>query len=90
MDTQTGSRTVSVINKLPEATQLALEHLIRTATRDGLMVAGFAFTHEPATFAAFGNCNDHADIKLFEVLCGFVRAQREKGLVDRQNVSEVV
>jgi hypothetical protein len=55
---------------LPPDTRDALEHLIRVATQDKVIVAGFAFSVGDAFFLLnFGNCTDHGDVRLYEELC---------------------
>jgi hypothetical protein len=77
------------MTKMPEATQLALEHLIRTASEDKVLIAGFAFGEEPVFIAAFGNCTDHAKIELYELLCQAVSDKKKLGLVEDMPVRRV-
>jgi hypothetical protein len=77
-------------NALPEATQLAIRHLIQTCTEDGVMVAGFAFQAEPPGIASFGNCSDHNEIKLYESLCDMVKIKEAQGMVVLEVVEKPV
>jgi hypothetical protein len=77
-------------NALPEATQLAIRHLIQTASDEGVMVAGFAFRDDPPGITSFGNCSDHNDLKLYESLCDMVKIKEAQGMVILETIEKPV
>lgn len=76
--------------ELPEATRQALHYLLQTAAADGVIIAGFAFRGEPACIISFGNCPDHADFKLYELLCRMSEEKKAQGLVVEDRVQKPV
>jgi DNA-binding ferritin-like protein (Dps family) len=71
-----------------EEVQLALENLIRVASRHKAFVAGFAFSAEPFLIS-FGNCSDVHEIKLYERLVELCEEKRKKGQSVRHIVGEI-
>lgn len=76
--------------QLPDQTKSALTYLLQTASAEGVTVAGFAFKADPPAITNFGNCPDHGDIKLYELLCEMTRAKQAKGLVVAETVQKPV
>lgn len=68
--------------ELPEKVQALLHSLIQQATVDGVVVTGFAFKADPVAITSFGNCTDHADLRLYETLCKFVEEKKQAGMVE--------
>jgi len=70
--------------------QLAVEHLIRTASRHGLVACGFVFGFEKESqmIVNFGNCPDAGELKLYQAIVNLCNAQRAQGKVISVNVKE--
>ena len=67
----------------------AAESLLRTATKYGLVVAGFVFGHNPAFLLNVGSCQDCADSRLYEALCRIAAAKKAEGVVVHERVLPV-
>jgi hypothetical protein len=76
--------------ELPEGTRLALYNLLQQASKDGAVVAGFAFKADPAAITSFGNCSDHSEIKLYEALCQMASDKKKQGLVLEEKIEKPV
>ena len=76
--------------ELPEEVKLALYHLLQVASKYNTIVAGFAFMGEPPAITSFGNCVDHADIKLYQGLCDMYEEKKRAGLVLVEDVQKPV
>lgn len=69
--------------------QLAVEHLMRTANRNGIAVCGFIFAAFPPMLTNFGNCSDAHTLRLYEVLVRMCEEKRKAGKVENILVEEV-
>jgi hypothetical protein len=70
--------------------QALIENLIRVASRNKVIVAGFAFAAEPSPMIFnFGNCGDAGDIRLYELLIKTFDVKRAQGGVTINPVTEV-
>lgn len=74
--------------KIPEQTKQALYYLIQTAQKEGVTIAGFAFSENPPSITNFGNCTDCGEIKLYEKLCEMAEDKRRAGLVQTETVQQ--
>ena len=69
--------------------QLAIEDLLRLAKRRGIIVCGFAFGYKPFMMTNFGNCNDAADLRLYEMLVRYCDDQRKQGNANYIHIGEL-
>jgi len=69
--------------------QHLIEALVRTATRHGAAVAGFAFSLEHKFMVNFGNTTDAHKIELYERLVEICDAKRRAGQVESKPIGEV-
>jgi len=69
----------------PAEVQAAIEDLLRLAAQHKVVVAGFAFCADPASFVNFGNCSDSGDIALYAELCSIADDKVRKGEVRNIN-----
>jgi hypothetical protein len=76
------------MSKAYEDVQLAIENLIRVATRHKAIVVGFAFSSEPFIMN-FGNCKDAHELKLYERLVELCEEKRKKGQSVSHSVGEI-
>jgi len=77
------------MTKEQELVQLAVEDLLRLATRHKVVVCGFAFAGDPPMVVNFGNCSDAHTLKLYETLVNMCEEKRAKGQAISSVVSEV-
>lgn len=81
------ARTLTV--EAQEEVKYAAENLLRTATKHGLLVAGFVFNANPMFLMNVGSCADCADQKLYEALCGIAATKKAEGAVIHEKVLPV-
>jgi hypothetical protein len=77
------------MTKEQEEIQKMIEDLLRVATRNKIVVAGFAFSGEPPYVSNFGNCSDSHSLKLYETLVGICEGKRKAGKAILLTVGEV-
>ena len=77
-------------HELTEEVRLALYHLLQVASKNKVIVTGFTFTGDPPAITSFGNCTDHADIKLYQGLCDMYEEKKRAGLVLIEDVQKPV
>lgn len=80
-------------NKLPEDTQTAIEFLVRTAKKDGVLIAGFAICDDEKHLAMMNFSTDSrfaANAAFYKEACEVTERKIKQGNTIRHNLSEVV
>ena len=80
-------------NKLPDETQTAIEYLVRTAKKEGVLIAGFAICDDEKHMAVmnFGTDSRFANnLEFYREACALTQKKIEQGNVVKHNLSEVV
>jgi hypothetical protein len=79
-------------HKLPEDTLAALEHLVRTAKKDGVMVVGFALCDDEKHLAMmnYGDSRFSRNIAFYKEACEVTERKIKQGNTIVHNLSEVM
>ena len=80
-------------NKLPDETQTAIEFLVRTAKKQGVLIAGFAICDDEKHLAMMNFGTDSrftSNLAFYREACEVTERKMKEGNTIRHNLSEVV
>ena len=72
--------------KISDDVKFAIEHLLVTAKKQKILIAGFAFSSEPPMIMNFGNCSDCGEAHVFARLCAISSEKIKAGKVQIENI----
>ena len=83
------NKAVIPAGQIPEEVKVALEYLLRVASKSHMAVAGFVFSSESLAVMNFGNCTGQSEVELFSQLCQMFAEHRTDGRIIHTKMGKV-